>query len=258
MRIAMCDDDLDFYAMLLKTLERIPSRTGAAHVVRGYTSGDCFWFDYQDAPNPVDLIFLDIRMPGELDGLGVARKIRLQGDNTAIVLLTAYPEYALAGYAVHPFQYMLKPVNENDLYNVVGQVEKQLYRYWDQCLNVPLSNGFLRIPFNEILYMESRCPNVFVKTDTRHYKMNCKLDDIIALCDERFIYTHKSYAVNADRIKRIECPRGVVHLDLGATVPVSRAQKKLFMDNLMEYDRSYGSIHAGNNRAWTGLLPICL
>ena len=64
--------------------------------------------------NAADLSILDINMP-ETDGIELAARIKQMRPETAILFLTAYREYALDAYAVHPTGYLLKPVSQEKL-----------------------------------------------------------------------------------------------------------------------------------------------
>ena len=64
--------------------------------------------------NAADLAILDINMP-ETDGIELAARIKQMRPETAILFLTAYREYALDAYAVHPTGYLLKPVSQEKL-----------------------------------------------------------------------------------------------------------------------------------------------
>ncbi|MBQ6163925.1 MAG: response regulator [Clostridia bacterium] len=66
------------------------------------------------AGNPTDIALLDINMP-ETDGITLAARIKEASPQTAILFLTAYKEYALDAYAVHPSGYLLKPVSQEKL-----------------------------------------------------------------------------------------------------------------------------------------------
>ena len=66
------------------------------------------------AGHSADIAILDINMP-QIDGITPAARIKQLRPRTAILFLTAYKEYALDAYAVHPMGYLLKPVSREKL-----------------------------------------------------------------------------------------------------------------------------------------------
>ena len=244
MRIAICEDDVLLCSQLAEWLRTKPGPDASCRKIKTYHTGDHFWFDYQESSKPFDLILLDIEMPGALNGLEVAKRIRTMDDQVPIVILTAFTKYALAGYEVQPFQYLVKPVEEQKMLQIVEQVENKLYLYWRNCLNVPVQGGFLRIPFGDITYLESRAHNVYIHTRKQTYKLYRKLEDILELCDNRFLYSHKSYAVNADMIRQIESRYSSITLQDGTQIPISQPRKGAFIQSLALYDQMYETIQA--------------
>ncbi len=65
---------------------------------------------------PADLVLMDIRLNGEMDGVEAAKKIR-EHDSTSIVFLTAYSDEETLERAreIEPEGYLVKPITENDL-----------------------------------------------------------------------------------------------------------------------------------------------
>ena len=74
--------------------------------------------------NPVDLLFLDIQMP-ELSGLEFAKVLPKR---TKVVFTTAFPQYAVEGYEVEAFAYILKPIS----YEAFLKVAKRAYDWFSQ------------------------------------------------------------------------------------------------------------------------------
>lgn len=81
------------------------------------------------ANNPVDIMFLDINMPG-IDGLSFAQKIKANYPHIAIVFVTSYSEYALTAFQLHADGYLTKPISIESVKNEVAHIENQKYRFW--------------------------------------------------------------------------------------------------------------------------------
>ena len=76
------------------------------------------------ASEPVDLMFLDIQMPG-LDGFGVIQKIIEQGlPMPMVVFVTAFDQYAIKAFEVHAIDYLLKPVDESRLSQALDKIRQ--------------------------------------------------------------------------------------------------------------------------------------
>ena len=107
------------------------------------------FFSLEDHPD-VDVIFLDVEMPG-LDGLAIARKIRQNLPDVAIVFITAYSDYAVKSYDVKALDYLLKPVTAERLRQALHRVAEVL----------PAADTYLLIDrqkylLHEIRYIEAQ------------------------------------------------------------------------------------------------------
>lgn len=234
MRIAICEDNRNF-RMHLHNL--VADYGDDNTVIKSFGTGDQLWFAYQDIG--FDLILLDIEMPGELSGLGVARKIRDLGDNVTIILITSYDKYSLEGYKVDAFRYLLKPVDPDELYCIFDAVKKRLYTDTHDLLVLEIKNGsYYRIPFNEIVYMESLNHQVLIHTIGREIKVPKRLNEVLQLCDKRFVLTHRSYVINLDRVRRLDNdPRyACALLDTGHEVPIAQTKKQQVFRHFIQYD----------------------
>ena len=120
MKIAICDDELEYLNLAKKQIEE------------AYKSLDIMVYLFRDGrklldsvrKTKYDLIILDIEMPS-LDGLSVARKLRELGEQTALVFLTSHVEYALKGYEVNALRYLTKPVKKEQLAEIINHLLEQ-------------------------------------------------------------------------------------------------------------------------------------
>ena len=77
------------------------------------------------AAAPVDVIFLDIRMPGE-DGLALARELVRLREPPLVIFVTAFNAHAVDDFDVHALDYLLKPLNDARLAQAVERAEALL------------------------------------------------------------------------------------------------------------------------------------
>lgn len=196
--------------------------------------------------NPVDVIFLDIRMH-DLSGIELAKVLdqyRAQG-NMRIIFTTAYDQYALESYKVDALDYLLKPFNYTDFYNTVAKALRyyQLIKkpepteYKDTESLTPkeplyiylkVEYQLVRVAIDDILYIESD------KDYIKMYLINenkplLSLTSMKAIEEklpkDRFMRIHRSFIVSLDRIKA--ATKGTVEIN-GKNIPVTDQYKETF------------------------------
>ena len=107
--------------------------------------------------NPVDLLFLDIQMPG-IDGLEFSRYV---GAGTRVIFTTAFDKYALDGYKVNALDYLLKPVSYNEFMRAVDKavdwfcaMSGQMRGGVQDSIFVRSEYRLLQIELSRVLYIE--------------------------------------------------------------------------------------------------------
>ncbi len=77
----------------------------------------------------MDMLFLDIQIPGEMSGLEVAKAIRKVDSQICIAFTTSYSEYACEGYSVSALRYLRKPIADEQLFECLDIAYQQwVYR----------------------------------------------------------------------------------------------------------------------------------
>ena len=151
----------------------------------------------------LDIIFMDIKLPGDMSGIDCARTIRERGNRfTHLIFLTHSRDHAIESYEVSAKGYMLKPVDRKKL-------EKLLDSLLPGCSMSEIHVISKRIPqtirLRDILYIESSGRVIYIQTKMGSIKVTRKLDDIERmLADRRFLRCHKSYLVNMDEVESVE------------------------------------------------------
>ncbi|NDV96910.1 DNA-binding response regulator [Dysgonomonas sp. 521] len=158
--------------------------------------------------NVVDLIFLDIKMPG-INGIDFARSIH---KNTLIIFTTAYSEYALDSYEVDAVDYLVKPIDAAKFRKAVEKAvayhsllldedKKSVENVEDECIFVKSDRRFFKVNLKDILFIEGLKDYVIIQLDGGRIitRMNIKnIHDLLP--KDIFLRINRSYIVNHKHI----------------------------------------------------------
>lgn len=146
----------------------------------------------------VDVIFLDIKMPGS-DGFSLIPHLKKQ---QAVVLTTAFSEYALKSYDYAVVDYLLKPISYERFAKTLERLlEKGLSAEATECLSLKVDNVMKEFQLDEIYYIQSW--GNYIKLHTVAGEFICNSTTVEALRKlprDKFIRIHKSYVVAIDQI----------------------------------------------------------
>lgn len=90
---------------------------------------------------PVDIIFLDIEMP-QINGLEAARRLKVRFPQVKVVFVTGYPEYALDAWQTQASDFLVKPVNEQDVRRVLESPRMAVMQHESHGLYVQCFGNF--------------------------------------------------------------------------------------------------------------------
>ena len=207
LRLAICDDteeDTRFLSALIKEMCS-GKELDYDFDVSFFTCGEDLENYYEEGNYPFDIIFLDVYMTGQT-GIETARKIRRYDGRCKIIFTTVSPNYALEGYSVFAYNYLVKPINPQLLAPVFKKAAEETYTEKKKSLCVKAENRVRIIPYKDIKYIESEGKIVRIFTGYND-KTACylKLDEIEEmLADPRFLRSHKSFLVNMDYVTSVE------------------------------------------------------
>ena len=196
--------------------------------------------------NTPDCLFLDIEMP-TMDGFQFIQK--LNNKDFPVVITTAYNQYAIKALKNEAIDYLLKPIDSDDLKDTISKIRKFNSRVYtaeklEKILLKFNSNSLHRkVTFNtdgkllflesdDILYAESdgNYSTVYL-SDGQKIVLTKKLKEVNALLpSETFFRIHNSYIINLSKIKEFLKTDGYVILESNHKIPVSRQKKSDFLD----------------------------
>lgn len=182
--------------------------------------------------NPVDLILLDVQMP-QMTGIEF---LRTENVIQQVILITAFPEYAIEGFDLAVTDYLLKPVTferfakacERALSNVSELAGVNLIKQQPGYLYVKCDQRLEKIYIKDIQYIEAMSNYINIFSSVRKYTVYSSLKGIEAqLPESDFVRTHKSYLAAKDHINSI----GLQSIKVGEhDIPLSRAHRKAVIE----------------------------
>jgi DNA-binding LytR/AlgR family response regulator len=146
----------------------------------------------------IDLIFLDIHLPG-LKGLDFLKTLK---DPPAVILTTAYHQYAVEGYELNVVDYLLKPIEFKRFIEAVNKVKAKQTRPQRETIAIHADKKTLIIPIDEIMYIESQKEYIRIQTTNSSFTTKYGLSKMEEeLSPSHFLRVHRSFIVALSKIK---------------------------------------------------------
>lgn len=196
----------------------------------------------------IDCLFLDIEMP-TMDGFQFLEK--LEHKDFAVVITTAYNEYAITALKNEAIDYLLKPIDTDDLADTITKIKKHITKgfstdkFEDILLKFNNKLNHKKITINtdgklvflepkDIFYVESDGNySTLYLSDKKKIVVTKKLKEINELLpNDHFFRIHNSYIINLHKIKEFLKSDGYVILENNAKIPVSRQRKIEFLEKI--------------------------
>jgi len=196
--------------------------------------------------NTPDCLFLDIEMP-TMDGFQFIQK--LQNKEFPVVITTAYNQYAIKALKHEAIDYLLKPIDTDDLVATIAKIkkfnnrnytvdklEKILLKFNSNALQKKITintdGKLLFLQSDEILFAESdgNYTTLFL-SDGQKILLTKKLKEVNEILpNDTFFRIHNSFIINMAKIKEFLKTDGYVILQSNHKIPVSRQKKSDFLD----------------------------
>jgi two-component system response regulator AlgR len=228
MNIFICDDNAEQSSLCKQAILRLSRQHGVHAKIKAFPSGDAMLFEAEDAYATLDLVYLDIHMPGQ-DGMETAKRLREIGYLGDIVFFTVSPDFAIAGYDVSALHYMVKNKTTDEKFEEIFlRACERKARRESEVLVLTCAGESRCIPVEDIRYFEIQqriVTVVYAKERFEFYSTMMRLEE--QLFNRGFVRTHKSFLVNKRYIHSIDSAR--VLLDSGEELPVG---KRYYADSL--------------------------
>ncbi len=183
--------------------------------------------------NQVDIMFLDIEMPGQ-SGLDFLRSL---DDAPLVILTTAYPQYAVEAYELDVVDYLVKPIKLDRFVRAVAKAESFLSlsentavfeAIEDDFIFIKSERKYIKIRFDELLFVEGLKDYVIVHATHGKYMTAMNVKTIHnKLPEDIFFRVSKSFIINVNHIDDID--GNVVNIRENE-IPIGRSYRDIFLD----------------------------
>ena len=241
--VVIVDDELSAIESLVWELKHFNSDIS---VVAQFTNPDEA-LDYLSSNSP-NCLFLDIQMP-TMDGFQFLNK--LTSRNFAVVITTAYNEYAIKALKHEAIDYLLKPIDSDDLQETIKKVKKFKLKQTSE-LNFELAFKQFNERFNKkkvsintdgkLIFLDA--DDILLVSGDGNYStielvnnqkivVTKKLKEVNSLLpQDHFFRIHNSYIINLNHLKEFIKSDGYVVLTNNKKIPVARQRKSDFLEKL--------------------------
>ena len=225
-RIAICDDE---HKQTEYTRGIVNKWAGGNNIninIKMFDSAESFKMAWRDDKN-FDILLLDIQMGGQ-NGVSLAKDLR--GDSSIdskeskliIIFITAMPDYINEGYDVFAMHYLLKPLDEAKLCEVLDRAVRTLARDIT-ALILPVDGENKRVSVGDIIYIESFAHFSEIVTPSGRVRVKMPISELaqrLAQSPGNFAQCHRSYIVGLKYVDTVT--KTDIILDNGESIPLSR------------------------------------
>ncbi|TCP25220.1 LytTR family two component transcriptional regulator [Tenacibaculum skagerrakense] len=194
-----------------------------------------------------ELVFLDIEMP-EYSGLEILDFLTEEEVNFQIIFTTAYNHYAIEAFKLNAVDYLLKPIDSEELKDAIDKAEKlignkDLHKKLNELktslsesnfkkIGLPNSNGIKFVDFNDIIMLEADGMYTKVSTTNEEVLVSKPLKFFVDTLSRinTFYRPHRSYLVNLTYLREyVKKDGGYIVMENNKSVSISKDKKEEFL-----------------------------
>lgn len=198
--IAICEDDI----IQQERLEILLSEIGLQESInlRKFDSGERLIKSYESGDR-YGIILLDMQLD-QLNGIQTAGIIREYDKNCLIIIITSVMEYAVEGYSIDAYDFLMKPVEKEKFARVINKAVKELQVRMNKTYLIQTRDITKVIKLSEIQFIESNRNRVIIHTNKETYTSNESISSVVGkLGKDGFVRISRYYIANIYYVKEI-------------------------------------------------------
>ena len=235
MRVAVVDDEDRILQEVRGEIEKLKKEEEMDLYVQYYSQARKTSSELETA-KPCDLYILDIEM-AEMNGIELAKKIRKIQEKAYIVFLTDHSRYALQGYEVKAWQYLLKEELNQKLPSTIRSIYREIEDDKRNVLTLETNQCYERIAYEDIFYIYKEKKKVILVTKKGSRQIRMTMQEIYSrISPNQFVFADRGCIVNVQKIDRMEGRE--LSLSNGDTIEVTRSHTEEVREKITEYWRA--------------------
>lgn len=242
MNIAICDDDRKICRFFEEKIRAIYQNAD----IKSFYDADALWHVAEKKSGQApDILLLDIQM-SRMNGMELARRLRSIGWKSILIFITAYADYVFDAFDVGAFHYLVKPVSDKKLAEVLQKAAEQLNQKKSGIENTDADAGrnderritvksggiHTAVKVADIVYAEVFNRKVVIHTTTESIEYYGKLKNLEDELGDDFYRPHRAYLVNMKYVLKYD--RSVIFLQ-GGQVMMAKQNYAGFVNAYMSY-----------------------
>lgn len=234
--IAVCDDEVMECCSLAGKIKEVMEQMKVPCIICQFCNGR----ELLQASESFDIVFLDIIMCN-LDGMKTAQIFREKTSDKILIFVSSSREYVFDAYDVEAFQYLLKPVNNEKLKNVLRKAVLKTESRSQEFIIVSRERQKRKLFLDDICYFEIKGRVIDVHGTEgifTYYEQIGKLEN--KLQDKGFFRCHKSYLINLKYVDGYN--RQEVILENGEKIMIAKRRYEEFCQKMLKFMRKNGGI----------------
>ena len=236
MNIVVCDDELSFLHVMqgiieLWQKEHAPSLTVN---IQGFTSTEESLYAVEKGMQ-IDILFLDIQIPNEMNGMSLAKTLRQKGNDIIIVFVTAFSEYVFDSFKVSALRYLRKPVLPESVFECLDTALTQWQHTSEMVLFVDERRMKVALPVKTITYAVSEGHHIIIsKADGTSVRLRLTISGFFSRVKSNgFAQCHRSFVANLMYVRCLTSSE--VTMAAGVVLPLGARYADSFTTALTQY-----------------------
>lgn len=236
LKIAIVDDNKDSTEIITGIVKETFEEDEEVIILNSFSRSENVCYEAQDRKT-YDVYLLDIEMPG-ITGMELARIIHEEDMEAMIIFITSHPEFAMDGYEVNAYRYILKSQISEKLPKALRDVSKEIREGKNSFYYIQTNSRYERVYYKDILYMKKDEKNtVFVTKDGDKQVRKSMRQVFEEMNRPEFVYIDRGVIVNIIHITEVK--KTSLTLDDEITLRVSKPHLREVKEQINAYWRDH-------------------